>query len=282
LQHGDSDRLDGAILLGPNLLTQTPEAGQNAVYDVIARATNVPVFVLQPKLAVGYWQLSALRAQLASGGGAVTLRTLPELRDRFFFRTDATPGEIKAARALPLLLHSAVRLLAPARRARAAAPLPATTAGTAPSRRGLVEHRGDPRPPPLALRDRAGQPRDLAALRNEVVLVNFWASWCPPCVHEMPSMQQLQNQFRDRPFTILAVNMAEPGATVDAFMRRHRLDFTVLMDRDGAALKQWKVMAFPTSFVIDKAGRLRYGVFGAVDWMETETLHALTQLVSEN
>jgi peroxiredoxin len=279
----DSDRLGGAILVSPSLLTQTPEAGQAAAYDRIAGASNLPVFVLQPKLAVGSWQLGVLRDQLTAGGSAVTLRVLPDLRDRYFFRPDATAAEQRAAQALPGLIRSAVALLAPARAARAPAPLsPEPAAPAAPSRRGLVDFRGDPRPPPLALPDRAGRRVALSQFRGRVVLVNFWASWCPPCVHEMPSMQKLRDRLRTQPFTLLAVNMAEPDATVDGFMKQHGLDFAVLMDRDGAALKEWKVMAFPTSFVIDKAGRIRYGVFGAIDWLETETLNAVTKLVSEN
>jgi thiol-disulfide isomerase/thioredoxin len=129
--------------------------------------------------------------------------------------------------------------------------------------RKLRAHTGNPGPPSLKLAGLDGKPYDLTALRGRVVLVEFWASWCPPCAHEMPSMVRLQERLAGRPFTILAVNMAETDKDVRAFLREKvRVDFPILMDRDGAGLKRWNVFVFPTSFVIGPDDRIRYVFLG--------------------
>lgn len=113
------------------------------------------------------------------------------------------------------------------------------------------------------------------------VLVNFWASWCPPCVHEMPSMQRLADRYADRPFTILAVNLAEDEADVRAFVARHELRFPVLLDPAGESIDAWKVFAYPTSYVIDHRGDIRYALFGAIDWLEPDVLKTSESLLDE-
>ena len=133
--------------------------------------------------------------------------------------------------------------------------------------------------PPLALHDLNGKLHDLQDYRGRVVLVNFWATWCPPCRAEMPSMRRLNEKLAGRPFTILTVDMAETPQEVSAFLKEVNLDFTVLMDRDGKALKQWKVFAFPTSFLVDPEGKIRYAVFGTTEWDEAEAIAKVNELL---
>ncbi len=133
--------------------------------------------------------------------------------------------------------------------------------------------------PPLALRDLNGKPRNLADYRGRVVLVNFWASWCPPCRAEMPSMERLQQKLAGKPFTVLAVNMGESEEAVRTFLKEIPVSFPILMDKDGAALKRWKVFAFPTSFVVDPQGRIRYALFGPTEWDHPDPLGKITKLL---
>jgi len=133
--------------------------------------------------------------------------------------------------------------------------------------------------PPLALKDLAGNTHKLEDYRGRVVLVNFWASWCPPCRAEMPSMQRLKEKLAGKPFTILAVDMGETPDVVSAYIKTVHTDFTVLLDSDGHALKSWKVFAFPTSYVIDGTGRIRYALFGSTEWDEAETLQKINDLL---
>lgn len=137
-------------------------------------------------------------------------------------------------------------------------------------------------PPPLALPDLQGHKRTLADYRGKVVLVNFWASWCPPCVREMPSMQRLNAALKDRPFVIVTVNMDETREEITTFLHKLKIhDFVVLMDRGGKVLQRWKVHVFPTSFVLDAKGKLRYAFAGAPEWDEGKVRKQIEALVAE-
>ncbi len=152
------------------------------------------------------------------------------------------------------------------------------TAGAAQARE-LKPFQGEPVPPPLALPDLNGKPHHLADYRGKVVLVNFWATWCPPCVHEMPSMQRLKEKMAGKPFAILAVDMAESEADVKKFLTKVKVDFTILMDRDGKALQRWKVFAFPTSFLIGPDGKISHALFGALEWDSEEVMRIIEGLL---
>ena len=283
LAHPDDDALSGAVLVSPYLLVGTPEPGQTAEYRPIASATNLPLYLVQPERSPLYWRLPELKQRLQTGGSDVFTQVLPGQRDRFFFRADAVEAEHAAGERLPTTISNAVRLLATQPTGRRAAPITATPAevAAAPRELSLQPYRGDPQPPPLEGPDLAGQQHRLSDYTGRVVLVNFWASWCPPCVHEMPSMQRLANRFAGKPFDILAVNLAEEPDAVKAFVEELDLEFTVLLDPEGQSIKDWKVFAYPTSYVIGKDGRVRYALFGAIDWLDVETVRKIEALVQE-
>jgi len=131
-----------------------------------------------------------------------------------------------------------------------------------------------PRPAPaMMLKDLDGNTHHLKDYRGKVVLVNFWATWCPPCRAEMPSMQRLKTMMRDRPFAILAVDMAETEKEIRDFLKEFKeapLDFTILLDPKGKAMKDWKVHVFPTSFVVDAEGNIRFAIAGSIEWDEAD------------
>ncbi|NIP73547.1 MAG: redoxin domain-containing protein [Gammaproteobacteria bacterium] len=277
--------LGGVVLISPKLFAETPEPGRDGDLVPVVRASDLPIFVLQPAKSPWRWQLDRTAPALAEGGSDVYLRILPDVRDRFYFRPDAVAQEDLMAQRLPGLIRQTLPLLAayagkprrPPAQVEAGAPAP-----PGKRERTLREYKGDPRPPPLGLEGLDGRVHGLDDYRGGVVLVNFWASWCPPCVHEMPSMQRLKEWLAGRPFTILAVNMAEERETIEAFLRdKVNVDFTVLLDRDGRALKRWKVFAFPTSYVVDRRGRIRYALFGAIAWDAPDVIAKMEELLAE-
>lgn len=144
--------------------------------------------------------------------------------------------------------------------------------------RDLAPYQGDDTPA-LILKDLAGKTHKLEDYRGRVVLLNFWASWCPPCRAEMPSMQRLKEKMAGKPFTILAIDMGEEAEVVSAYVNTLKTDFTVLLDSDGKALKSWKVFAFPTSFVLDGNGKIRYSLFGATEWDEADAVQKINSLL---
>ncbi len=135
--------------------------------------------------------------------------------------------------------------------------------------------------PALSLPALDGGTVRLEQLRGRVVLVNFWAVWCPPCRKEMPSMSRLAAKLGDRPFTLLGVNVGESPEEIRAFLKQVPVDFPILLDSDGHTLKPWQVFAFPTSYIVDKRGRLRLGLFGSIEWDEAETVAKIEALLNE-
>ncbi|MAT64937.1 MAG: hypothetical protein CMN57_04785 [Gammaproteobacteria bacterium] len=144
----------------------------------------------------------------------------------------------------------------------------------------LMEYRGEPLPG-FTLQDLQGQAHSLEEYRGKVVMVNFWATYCPPCIKEMPSMQRLSDKLGEERFAILAVNMAEPRSQVEGFLDRHAIevDFPVLLDPDGTVVSQWMITAVPTTFILDPEGRIRYGLFGGLEWDKPEIVDTLSGLM---
>jgi thiol-disulfide isomerase/thioredoxin len=120
--------------------------------------------------------------------------------------------------------------------------------------------------PALRLKDLEGREHALEAYRGKVVLVNFWATWCAPCLEEMPSIERLRQSLAGRPFAVLAVNLAEPDERVRAFLAKVPVGFPVLMDREAAAARAWKARMLPATFIVGADGRVRYSYVGELDW----------------
>jgi len=135
--------------------------------------------------------------------------------------------------------------------------------------------------PELSLPDTRGEVHDLADYRGKVVLVNFWASWCPPCIKEMPGLQKLQAKLADRPFSILAVNVGEKRYDVWKFTKL--VDFTLPTPLDiyKRTFNAWGAMVLPTSFLLDTRGQIRYWVQGDLEWDTPEVVLLIEELLAE-
>lgn len=120
--------------------------------------------------------------------------------------------------------------------------------------------------PELVGRDLDGRQLRLDGFRDRTVLVNFWATWCAPCVVEMPSLQRLRDRLASQGFEVLAVNYQENAARIRPFVERLGLAFPVVRDHDGSLAAEWGVRVFPTSFVVGPDGRIALAVVGEIDW----------------
>jgi len=129
------------------------------------------------------------------------------------------------------------------------------------------------------LPDLEGKKHKLSDYRGKVLLVNFWASWCPPCIHEMPELQKLQAHFTGKPFAVVSINVGEQKDKVSQFVRSLRLDLPVLLDARSKTYKHWQVSILPTSFLIDSSGRIRYRIRGNPGWDNTEILTTIDEML---
>jgi thiol-disulfide isomerase/thioredoxin len=133
--------------------------------------------------------------------------------------------------------------------------------------------------PGLELRALDGSGHRLADYRGNVVLVNFWATWCAPCREEMPSIQRLKERLAGKPFVVLAVNLDEPEARIRKFLSQMTLDFLVLLDPGKNAARVWNARILPASFVIGTDGGIRYSVVGEIDWDHNEVVGRISEIL---
>ena len=133
--------------------------------------------------------------------------------------------------------------------------------------------------PDFTLKDLSGRSVQLSSLKGKVVLVNFWATWCPPCREEIPSMLRMNQAMQGKPFQWLAVSIDEGGKeAVAGFFKKAGAEMPALLDTDGAVARRYGTTGVPETFVIDTKGVIMKKVVGGMDWSAPEVLAALEDL----
>jgi peroxiredoxin len=117
-----------------------------------------------------------------------------------------------------------------------------------------------------------GEPVALSDYRGQVVVVNLWATWCPPCKAEMPAINTFYKAYRDEGFVVLAVNSQEDAATVQTFIQANGFSFPVLLDQQAEVINRYQVRGLPTTFIIDRDGIIRYVHTGAITENQLERI----------
>ena len=137
--------------------------------------------------------------------------------------------------------------------------------------------------PDFSLPDLQGKTQRLTDYRGKVVFLNFWATWCKPCKEEMPSMQVLWDNLKNRDFVMLAVSMDRVTTTKDipSFVETLKLSFPILTDSWGQTDKRYKLMGVPETYIIDQSGVLREKVIGPRDWTRRESIETIVQLLQK-
>jgi peroxiredoxin len=144
---------------------------------------------------------------------------------------------------------------------------------------GVVRIDGELKAPDFTLRDLNGETVSLEDYRGKLIFLNFWATWCMPCRSEMPSMERLYIEFKDRGFTMLAVDLREGTGKVKAFREKFKLSFPILLDSDGRVGRMYGVRSIPTTYLIDQEGNVIGGALGARDWVSKEALELIEHLM---
>jgi peroxiredoxin len=132
--------------------------------------------------------------------------------------------------------------------------------------RAKIIRDGD-RAPEFTLPSLDGKSVSLSSYRGKVVMVHFWATWCPPCIEELPTLESLYRAYVGKDLEILAVSVDEGGAgAVGRFMQKNRFALPVLLNPDQSVSRRYCTLKFPETYLIDRDGIVRRKVIGAADW----------------
>lgn len=132
--------------------------------------------------------------------------------------------------------------------------------------------------PDFTLPDVDGNAVRLSDFRGKVVIVNFWATWCPPCRFEMPSLQRAWEKLKDDGGAVIAVHVGGKEDEVWQFMSSYDLSFPIVLDKDSSVIKAWPVKGLPTTLVVDPEGLIRYRAIGGREWDDPAILDAVRAL----
>jgi len=131
----------------------------------------------------------------------------------------------------------------------------------------------------FSLKDMNGKIVPLSAFKGKVVLLNFFATWCPPCRAEMPALNKLYHALKPRGLEVVAVSTDRSINDIKDFLERYRVDFPILFDADRSAAKQYRVFSMPTTFLINRNGMIVEKFYGEYDWTEPETKGKIEKLL---
>jgi len=127
----------------------------------------------------------------------------------------------------------------------------------------------------------AGNSVGLGDLRGKIVFLNFWTTWCPTCITEMPSMERLHQKLSGKDFAMVTVNIKETASQVKDFFEKQKLTFTALMDITGEVSTEFGIRAIPTTFILDKNGQILGRIAGPREWDSKEAL-AMFENLADN
>ncbi|MEE8541493.1 MAG: TlpA disulfide reductase family protein [Desulfobacterales bacterium] len=146
---------------------------------------------------------------------------------------------------------------------------------------GIIKLAGIAPPIDIELEDLSGKMIRVSDFKGKIVFINFWATWCPDCRVEMPSMEKLFQRFKDRDFAMVAVDLRESPKKVKAFFKKYKLSFTALLDRKGRTAFPFGIRSIPTTFILNQKGGLIGKVLGPREW-ESEAATILFELLIKN
>lgn len=134
--------------------------------------------------------------------------------------------------------------------------------------------------PSFSLKDLNGKTTTLENYRGQYVLLNFWATWCIPCLKEMPSMEQLHQKFKDQKFTVVAISIdTEPQQKVEGFVKKLKVNFPILLDPENESSDVYGVRSLPSTFLINPQGQVVAAAKGEREWFSEDALSYLEEWI---
>ncbi len=135
--------------------------------------------------------------------------------------------------------------------------------------------------PPFSAQALSGQPFNTQNLPDKVILLNFWATWCPPCKKEMPSIERLNTLMKNEPFMIAAISVGESRDTVSSFIQNNGYTFPIFLDPDNTLGRAFASQGIPTTYVVDRSGMVVAGIVGSRDYDDPELVEIFRELARQ-
>ena len=270
--------LIGAILFSPYTFASIPPLGQLPEYMPIVSATNIPIMIYQAKRGGTYSQFKTLITKLGQHGSPVYTRFLPNIMSLFY---EDKPTKIMIEQVRPIANN--IKKMIPILEKHTVPAKPVALKKPHKIKSGidiyLKEYKGIISPLAIKLEDTKGKIIEKNNYKGQVTIINFWATWCPPCIQEIPSLNRLKKKMKGLPFELISINYAEEKKTILEFMKKVNVEFPVLLDKDGGFAKKWNVITYPSTFIIDKEGKIKYGVNAAIEWDDPEFIKKIKALL---
>lgn len=269
--------LIGAILFTPYTYASIPPLGQLPEYMPIISSTNIPIMIYQSQNSSNIGQFNSLVEKLQQHDNPVFTRMTPKIMS-VFYEKEPTEAMKQQVRPLSKNIKKMIPVLEKYSMPLNAIKLKKITKHKSGIDIYLKEFKGRTSPLAINLEDAYGKPFTKNNYKGKITIINFWATWCPPCVQEIPSLNRLKNKMKNYPFELISINYAEDRKTILEFMKEINVEFPVLLDKDGTFARKWNVITYPSTFVIDKNGKIKYGVNAAIEWDSPEFIEKIKSL----
>jgi len=269
--------LIGAVLFSPYTYAYIPSLGLAPEYMPIVSATNIPIMIYQTEKSGTTGQFKVLLEKLQQHDNPVYVKFIPDVMS-LFYNKKATPELNNTIKDIPGNIKKMISVLEKHEFPSEAIALKDFNINESGIDVYLKEFKGNKTPLAINLQDVNGNTVSKDDYKGKITVVNFWATWCPPCVQEIPSLNRLKMKMSDFPFELISINYAEDSQTILDFMKEVNVEFPVLLDPEGNFAKQWQVITYPSTFVIDTQGKIKYGVNAAIEWDDPEFIEKIKSL----
>jgi peroxiredoxin len=142
-----------------------------------------------------------------------------------------------------------------------------------------IDKLGGNKAPDFTLNNLKGEKISLSSFNGKVVILNFWATWCPSCIAEMPSLNELYREMKSDGLEIIAVSTDRSPEVAKKYVRKKGFDYTIVVDEDRKAARLFKVFSLPTTFLIDRNGVITEKFYGEYDWTDKEIKEKISRLL---
>ncbi|WP_299877691.1 peroxiredoxin [uncultured Cocleimonas sp.] len=146
----------------------------------------------------------------------------------------------------------------------------------------LIELKHKPPAPDFVLPDMQNKAHSLSDYLGKPVIVTFWATWCPPCIKELPSFNRAWAKLKDEGIVVLGININEDIETIESFKLQYPIDFTILRDEASEQIENWNMTGLPTTFIVDAEGRVVYQAMGEREWDNDNIINKVRALKRKN